>query len=320
MHTCTLTWTCRNVCVLAKLLLLSAYTSAFFCDTSIFGLQCTSISYLEFPQSKLCAKEGNHQWEDTQGESWDFQTDWSQSYRPHDFEKDKQRKQFEQSGGVLYKRSCLSQKEFNLIQTDLEQLSLKLVHETSNSVGRKRTGAKLPSDCDIVKMLKDKNGGLSKLVNSLVVGKKRMILSNHVPVEMRVYEKSGAGMEWHVDDVLFKPAQMEIVFTTENTSDCVTSYEETISDKSSQQDYPNVTKPKRVELETEPNSAIIIKAGGVNHCVSSLKHGKRVILKIVYVQEDARLVDSEFVDQFHSKRSSQKGVKRSGRKRTTTMK
>ena len=42
--------------------------------------------------------------------------------------------------------------------------------------------------------------------------------------------------------------------------------------------------------ETEANSAIILKAGpkeGARHSVSSLKSGRRAILKFVFVREDA---------------------------------
>ena len=131
-----------------------------------------------------------------------------------------------------------------------------------------------------------------------------MVLSRHVPIELRVYETMGSGMEWHVDDVLFDPPQLEIVYTLENTSDCVTSYEK--------KDMNGAHQSKRVNIESEPNSAIILRAGGVNHCVSSLKYGKRVILKIVYVQENARLLETGLANQFHSKRS--KNGKRKRRK------
>ena len=243
----------------------------------------------------------------THCESWDYVTmnhDWSQPYPSHNYDDDKRRKQFEQAGGVFYQKSCLSPEEFKLLRSELNLMSLKLVHETSNSVGRKRMGAKLPSDCSIIKTFREDTGSLSQLIHSLMGGNQKMVLSRHVPIELRVYETMGSGMEWHVDDVLFDPPQLEIVYTLENTSDCVTSYEK--------KDMNGAHQSKRVNIESEPNSAIILRAGGVNHCVSSLKYGKRVILKIVYVQENARLLETGLANQFHSKRS--KNGKRKRRK------
>ena len=47
-----------------------------------------------------------------------------------------------------------------------------------------------------------------------------MVLAPNVPIEVRVYKKSGAGMGCHVDDVLYRPTpQVEVVYTLENTSD-----------------------------------------------------------------------------------------------------
>ena len=37
-----------------------------------------------------------------------------------------------------------------------------------------------------------------------------------------MYEQKGAGMEWHIDDVLYNPEQIEVVYTVDNTSDCST--------------------------------------------------------------------------------------------------
>ena len=41
-----------------------------------------------------------------------------------------------------------------------------------------------------------------------------------------VYEKLGAGMDWHVDDVLYDLPQVKVVFTLENTLDCTNRWQE----------------------------------------------------------------------------------------------
>lgn len=195
------------------------------------------------------------------------------------------RRQYEKSGGILYRQSVLSRAERQKIKNDLDALlgkggRIRLADETSSSVASNRIGARLPPDCSTVKVLADPRGSISCLVNDLVRGRE-MVMSKEVPVELRIYEKRGAGMEWHVDDVLYSPEQVEIVLTLENTSDCVTKWET----------HEAGGIAKREGVETSPFSAILLKAGGARHRVSSLKNGRRVILKFVYIQVGAMLLD-----------------------------
>ena len=117
-----------------------------------------------------------------------------------------------------------------------------------------------------------------------------------------MYQKIGSGMEWHVDDALYNPEQIEVVFTIQNSSNCVTKWELNHDKNHSEQE--NNHKLKRVEVETEANSALFIKAGpnGVPHFVSSLKSGERSILKFVFIQDGSTLLnDAEsHVNQFTS--------------------
>lgn len=128
-------------------------------------------------------------------------------------------------------------------------------------------------------------------------------LSTDVPVELRVYEKPGAGMDWHVDDVLYDPTpQLEVVLTLENTSDCRTMFKVPGSDN---------TDDSNVQIvETDVNSSLIILAGGVPHCVTSLKHGKRSILKCAYVDPSATFRQYDMVRQFGYSRATRKEKKR----------
>lgn len=117
--------------------------------------------------------------------------------------------------------------------------------------------------------------------------------------QVRVYEKVGAGMDWHVDDVLYDPPQVEVVYTLENTSDCTTRWK-----LPSQQESNMVVITK----ETDPNSIILLKAGIVEHCVTPLKKqgGRRVIVKCAYIAQDAILSNETLVTQFASSRKNKK--------------
>jgi len=89
-------------------------------------------------------------------------------------------------------------------------------------------------------------------------------------------------MDWHIDDVLFSPfPQLEVVFTIDNTSNCLTKW-------CNSHDFEN---EEVVAVETEPNSALIIPAGGAIHKVSPLKYGKRTIIKFAYVQEKSNFIN-----------------------------
>jgi len=124
-------------------------------------------------------------------------------------------------------------------------------------------------------------------------------LSDVVPLEVRRYGSVGSGMAWHKDDVLFDPCQVEIVFTLDNNSNCRTMWKGKMP-KSQESDGEQT---KIYEIETEPNSAIFLQAGGVEHCVSSLKVGERTILKFAFVcrdsqvREDAKAVLGQFVSK-----------------------
>ena len=106
-------------------------------------------------------------------------------------------------------------------------------------------------------------------------------------------------MEWHVDDIIYQNTkQIEVVLTLENTSDCCTMWrphdqpvlpaasttskeeDDELSTSGSirrEQENNNSSGNEefRVEsVQTTPNSAILIKAGGVLHKVSPLSYGR----------------------------------------------
>ena len=139
-----------------------------------------------------------------------------------------------------------------------------------------------------------------------------------------MYEKIGAGMGWHVDDVLYRPeAQVEVVLTLENTSDCSTmwrtprrcddrSSSSSSGDESVVDDGPlerrRLRPIRRSEelreydvrsVETTPNSALILRAGGVEHKVTPLTSGRRTILKMAFVRQGSALVEDMAVHASH---------------------
>lgn len=122
-------------------------------------------------------------------------------------------------------------------------------------------------------------------------------------------------MEWHKDDALYDPEQIEVVLTIENDSDCCTKWELS-NDDNDDNTHVNDFDITRIEVETEPNSALLIKAGkdGVPHFVSSLKSGRRTILKFVFIQEGAQLLDEAkcHVNQFtmSNKKRQKKKIRR----------
>ncbi len=95
-------------------------------------------------------------------------------------------------------------------------------------------------------------------------------------------------MEWHIDDILYDPPQVEVVLTLENSSDCCTLWKK-LAQYAQQQ--VQSTKSQIESVQTTPNSAIILKSGGVSHKVSALCHGKRSILKFAFVKNGAVLLD-----------------------------
>lgn len=189
---------------------------------------------------------------------------------------------FDKAGGILYRQSVFSRDEVAAINREVNSFSNQLRDESSSSVAQNRLGAVLPPASQTWDIFQ--RGSLHRLLEK-VTGQ-CYALSPHLPLEIRSYEKMGACMAWHVDDVLYNPPQIEFVWTLENTSDCQTMWK-TVNDK--------------VELvETDVNSVILLQAGGPSHCVTSLKRGRRVILKSAYVLKDAVFQEGEHKNQFGS--------------------
>ena len=209
----------------------------------------------------------------------DYDSQWKQ-YRDTSCSPLKQA--FDKAGGIIYRTSVFSKEEYTQIHKDLHQLTSRLMDESTSSVAKNRMGVAVCPNSATSQIFQ--SGGLTTLVQTIMGHNYQ--LSTRVPVELRTYEKVGAGMQWHVDDVLYNPPQLEVVWTMENNSNCQTMW----------RDSTDMIQT----VETDANSVILLTAGGVPHCVSSLNYGRRVIVKCVYHKKGADFQEKEWVQQFPS--------------------
>lgn len=200
--------------------------------------------------------------------------------------------ELDRSHGVIYRQCVLLTDELKKIQDDVLAANSQMHAETS-CIAQDRLGASLPANSGTIQILKE--GSLCELVRK-VTGDDTMVLSEHLPVQVRSYEKVGASMAWHEDDLLYDPPQIEAVLTLENNSDCKTMW------KVGEQIH---------STETDRNSVLLLKAGGPIHCVTSLKRGRRVIIKCAYVSSKAKYREGIYNEQFRTA----KGKRLKSRKR-----
>jgi len=111
-----------------------------------------------------------------------------------------------QKNKILYKKSILTQSEFNIIKNEIDNIPSKnFKNEKANSVARKRIGMSLDYDSEIVRILSDEDGSLCRLLNNINtiqsstylvdcddVNKNstfttRMVMSKVIPVEVRFF-------------------------------------------------------------------------------------------------------------------------------------
>ena len=91
-----------------------------------------------------------------------------------------------------------------------------------------------------------------------------------VPVEYRKYQVGCGGMQWHRDTPLIGH-QYECVYTVTNTSDSVTIRRDWLGNEHA--------------VWAEPNSLLVVQAGGVMHGVSPVTTGERSIVKFVFCDQ-----------------------------------
>lgn len=136
---------------------------------------------------------------------------------------------------------------------------MKKLRPEKNTLAKGRTGAILPADSSVTGML------LSEDV-CVRVGRKvgADLLPGSYPVELRAYPV-GSYMDWHADEVMYREPQFEMIYTLINTSDSETQWKDGDGSVISQW--------------AEPNSLIVVQAGGPLHQVTRITRGQRFILK-----------------------------------------
>ena len=201
----------------------------------------------------------------------------------------------------------------------IEEISLVMKRSLTkerSSIAQNRLGATLTRDQTSETLGILENGSISKLVQRLSDSsyhngsQRKIALAREIPVEVRLYEQVGASMAWHQDDILYDPPQLELIFTVENNSDCVTMW------KMGSTEEQNDTICSQ---ETHANSLLLLLAGGPEHCVTSLKRGRRVILKCAYVYEGATYIGQDDHNQFGKAKgngNAKKASKTTKRKRS----
>lgn len=171
---------------------------------------------------------------------------------------------------------------FNIIQNECENLNYYLSDETY-SIAKNRSNVKL-NNYHFFNELFYSPEILDKIYNETGLDLK---YSDLAPIEYRKYNLNSS-MGWHKDTVLSNNGipQFEMVFSVINNSDSKTYWIENFNNEI----LPNnVIKNKDLpcnnslfEIQSQPNSAIILQADDIEHSVSPLQNGNRTIIKVVY--------------------------------------
>lgn len=169
---------------------------------------------------------------------------------------------YDDSFGIKYIENFFPEEDFLMIQRECSKLVKKLKDE-ENPIAPNRLSVNIPN-----------NNYIARQCNSMETKRKLKIPENtepsDIPVEYRKYPLGGS-MNWHKDVVLYTHPQYEMVYTVDNTSDSKTLWYD--------------PKNKKVnEIETKPNSMIVIKADDIQHCVTPVTQGERSIIKFAYKQ------------------------------------
>ena len=78
-----------------------------------------------------------------------------------------EQKQYQKSGGILYKQSVLTPQEYNTIVNELQSMDLMLKDEETSSFATNRIGAKISKESEVYRVLSCEDGSLSRLINAL---------------------------------------------------------------------------------------------------------------------------------------------------------
>ncbi len=182
---------------------------------------------------------------------------------------------------AAYIENLLTLTELNKIRHECSTLRAHMKRE-KNSIAVKRTGLRLPPTSESHKALTSPH--VARTLARAIGEPLRLV---DFPIELRHYGV-GAFMDWHTDDLLTTPAQLECIFTVENTADSFTQWRDLERGFES--------------MWTTPNSLLVVRAGadGPQHRVTPVRRGGRTILKLVFAPPSAQPTDDfyEHIDSF----------------------
>jgi len=182
----------------------------------------------------------------------------------------------EEEYGVVYIKNFFSDEDYDAIQRECRILDTIIADEKgSTAVGRK--GCFVPDDTLISQLCRSKR-------KCYKLGLPDTIIPGDIPIQYRTYP-IGSSMDWHKDTQLYTKPQYEIVYTVNNSSDAKFQW------------YDYRLKQIR-EIQTEPNSAVIVKAEDVNHRVIGSTKGERAILKFVFTHTLSKSSEYYTTDQY----------------------
>jgi hypothetical protein len=162
----------------------------------------------------------------------------------------------------LYQTNILQSQQFKKIQNLCQEYDNRLI------IDPKANGRLMyifPNNHPIYNIL-FQTSTIEKL--RVLCGNSKLIPCLDIPIEYRKYNV-GSSMKCHMDTkMLPDQLQYECVITLENTSDSKTIIK-------------NWGGMFTDEITSKPNSLIVVKAHGVEHCVTTTTRGMRTILKFV---------------------------------------
>ena len=162
----------------------------------------------------------------------------------------------------LYQTNILQSQQFKKIQNLCKEYDNRLIDDPK---ANNRLMYIFPKNHPIHNILFQTNT-VEKL--RVICGNSKLIPCLDIPIEYRKY-KIGSSMNCHKDTkMLPEQLQYECVITLENTSDSKTIIK-------------NWDGIFTCEISSKPNSLIVVKANGVEHCVTTTTRGMRTILKFV---------------------------------------
>uniref|UniRef100_A0A7S3NQU1 Fe2OG dioxygenase domain-containing protein n=1 Tax=Aureoumbra lagunensis TaxID=44058 RepID=A0A7S3NQU1_9STRA len=167
--------------------------------------------------------------------------------------------------GIVYIENFFRPRVFNELQRQALMSISEMRPETPDHVAVGRLGTFVSPSTPLAEAVNSKpvQNFLQDITSS------DQLQPSDFPVELRRYP-IGSSMDWHCDESLYENPQVECVLTIFNSCDSRTEWKKNTD--------PDVI----VSRWTQPNSLLLVKAGGPSHRVTRSSCGERVIAKFVY--------------------------------------